>query len=515
MIDYNHGKMGIRNLFHIKGSVLQKTLVWSLPASLLAAVLHKFVFEHNPDDGTKNVSNVVSSINGSFTYVLGFLVVFRTQQAYSRYWEGVSLIQQTRGQWFNATASLVAFCTENQEKKQKVLQFQHLLVRLVSILHCTALQQIAEISDEEWRTIDRSGIDIPSMSYLATKSDKCEIIFLWIQRLIGENMANGVVVAAPPIVSRVFQDLSLGIVNINSAKKINEIPFPFPYAQMVVWMLIIFTIVTPLGLAQYAGHYYHAAIMSFLIITIYWAINFIAVELEMPFGSDENDLPMLEFQNRMNMSLKSLLDEHAQIPPMFDLEKMSPVTVESPMCWNSDDIISPPGVSASENSPEFKRWSVALQSRKQNMVVQHTDVLANSAKLLQTLPSAFAVTASQAVSKTLNIPRSLVDTTSNVAPEPHIQGDQVNIEVEQPPCQRPRSWEAGMIACNREMADHLEKVEQDVAILVEFGRRLTMKGAESREESGLPEVDLSNYDFSVLQSAISSHPGFPGKISQM
>lgn len=127
MIDYNHGKMGIRNLFHIKGSVLQKTLVWSLPASLLAAVLHKFVFEHNPDDGTKNVSNVVSSINGSFTYVLGFLVVFRTQQAYSRYWEGVSLIQQTRGQWFNATASLVAFCTENQEKKAKGLTVSALI----------------------------------------------------------------------------------------------------------------------------------------------------------------------------------------------------------------------------------------------------------------------------------------------------------------------------------------------------------------------------------------------------
>jgi len=188
MIRYKPGRWGVRYIFHLNGSVFPKAFFWAAPAALIAVLLREFVFDKDMPNGPRNVSNVTTTVFSSFTYVLGFLVVFRTQQAYSRYWEGVSLVQVTRGQWFNAASSLVAFCSADPEKKEKVEQFQHLLIRLISILHCTALQQIADVEDDaNWTTIDRSGIDIPSMSYLATKTEKCEIIFLWIQRLIIEH----------------------------------------------------------------------------------------------------------------------------------------------------------------------------------------------------------------------------------------------------------------------------------------------------------------------------------------
>jgi len=222
----------------LHGSVLPRACGLALPAALCAFALHVFVFKH--DDGPVNVSNVVTTFYGSYTSVLGFLVVFRSQGAYTRYWEGASLLQQTRGQWFNATSSLVAFCSSDPDKKTKVKEFQHLVVRLVSIMHCTALQQISDIPDEKWITLDRSGIDIPSMSYLASKSSKCEIIFQWIQRLIGENISNGVLCAAPPIMSRVFQDLSLGLLHANTAKK-NSMKYPFHF-HMHKWSRSCFSV---------------------------------------------------------------------------------------------------------------------------------------------------------------------------------------------------------------------------------------------------------------------------------
>jgi len=47
-------------------------------------------------------------------------------------------------------------------------------------------------------------------------------------------------------------------------------------------------------------------------------VNYIAVELENPFGDDWNDLPLEEMQDDMNRSLISLLRKHAVRPPKFD-----------------------------------------------------------------------------------------------------------------------------------------------------------------------------------------------------
>jgi len=159
MITYAPGKWQVMFICRLNGSVLPRACAFALPAALCACVLHSFnVRKH---DEAINVSNVVTTFYGAYTSVLGFLVVFRSQSAYTRYWEGASLLQRTRGQWFNATSSLVAFCSSDPDKKTKVKEFQHLVVRLVSIMHCTALQQISDIPDEKWITLDRSLKEIP------------------------------------------------------------------------------------------------------------------------------------------------------------------------------------------------------------------------------------------------------------------------------------------------------------------------------------------------------------------
>merc|ERR1740121_919021 len=79
---------------------------------------------------------------GGYNMVLGFLLVFRTQQAYNRWWEGSSLLQTARGEWFCAYSNLIAFCTRAPDLQSEVDCFQHLLVRLISLLYGSALQQV-------------------------------------------------------------------------------------------------------------------------------------------------------------------------------------------------------------------------------------------------------------------------------------------------------------------------------------------------------------------------------------
>lgn len=47
----------------------------------------------------------------AYIAILGFMVVFRSNQAWTRYWEGADLVLQARGSWVSATSSLIAFCS--------------------------------------------------------------------------------------------------------------------------------------------------------------------------------------------------------------------------------------------------------------------------------------------------------------------------------------------------------------------------------------------------------------------
>eukprot|EP00927_Polykrikos_kofoidii_P028849 TRINITY_DN25062_c0_g1_i2.p1 TRINITY_DN25062_c0_g1~~TRINITY_DN25062_c0_g1_i2.p1 ORF type:complete len:616 (+),score=86.25 TRINITY_DN25062_c0_g1_i2:154-2001(+) len=320
MIVYDFGDWGIGFVWSLKGSVFPKSVALALPNAIVSSLLH-FLLRLYAGSSPEIYQGM--AIWSSYTFVLGFLLVFRTQIAYSRFWEGGNLLQQVRGVWFNATSNLVAFTNPSPEKRTQVEAFEHLLVRLMSMLHCSALQQIAVMQDEHYEILGDAGIQIESLRYLSGVQDRCEVIMQWIQRLIVNNMASQVLPIAPPILSRVFQELSNGIVDVQSASRITQFQFPFPYAQMLTVMLLLHWMFTPIISAALVGSNLAAAIMTFCATFSLWSINYIAAELEMPFGDDPNDLPIENMQKAFNRSLRTLLDEHVKTPPKFEFDPRS------------------------------------------------------------------------------------------------------------------------------------------------------------------------------------------------
>merc|ERR1719162_1993888 len=78
------------------------------------------------------------------------------------------------------------------------------------------------------------------------------------------------------------------------------------------------SVMTPLICATTIQTPYWAGMSAFVIISAFWSINYIAVELEMPFGDDLNDLPIYEMQRDMNQSLLTLMNDVAQNVPGFE-----------------------------------------------------------------------------------------------------------------------------------------------------------------------------------------------------
>merc|ERR1719453_2549417 len=121
--------------------------------------------------------------------------------------------------------------------------------------------------------------------------------------------------------TRIFHQLGNGYTNLIDVQKITDIPFPFPYTQMVSLLLLISTVVTPIITGLHMASPQWAAGLAFMAVFGFWSINFIAAEIEMPFGDDKNDLPIIELQQEMNRDLKVLLSSETQIPPSFKFER--------------------------------------------------------------------------------------------------------------------------------------------------------------------------------------------------
>merc|ERR1719203_1263292 len=109
----------------------------SIPQAILAAFLSWLKNWSGYEDTSTTPSLVMTAISG-FVTILGFMVVFRSNQAWSRFWEGFTLVRTARGQWFNAASSLFAFCSRKPEKAQAVQAFQELIASLMSLLFATA-----------------------------------------------------------------------------------------------------------------------------------------------------------------------------------------------------------------------------------------------------------------------------------------------------------------------------------------------------------------------------------------
>ncbi|CAE7725309.1 unnamed protein product [Symbiodinium microadriaticum] len=318
MIAYSHGKWGIHVLLSFRGSVIPKALVWSVPCALVTILLHGHWGEEKGDDNLEMQG--IGTIWSGFSFVLGFLIVFRSNQAYSRFWESVTLFQQIGGEWLNAFSNLLCFCSKDPEKLDQVNEFRYYLSRFMSLLHCNTLQTLCELSDDSLEVLDLGGLCKKSLWHLQKSPDRSKTVLLWISCLIMEAHQHKTIEVPGPILSRAFQELSQGMVCVTDLRKIRDVPFPFPYSQYLCCMLIAHWILAPVVASQTVLKPWWAGIMVLVVSTSYWTLFYIAQEIDQPFGEDANDLPVREMQHKFNAKLQFFLEPLSTKVPDFSME---------------------------------------------------------------------------------------------------------------------------------------------------------------------------------------------------
>jgi putative membrane protein len=317
MIIYDAGKWHLWFAASLKGSVLPKAICWGLPSAIMAYFMHYMVKIGRVETITEDNAGLAQGWAG-FNFVLGFLLVFRTQISYARFWEGATMLENVRAQWINASKQLFAFVSSEPDRILDVRRFHHTAARLMSLMFCTLAMEAAT-APFDFEVLDLDVIDPHAIAFLETQEKKYEIVHSWICRYVIVAQQEGVLTAPPPILSRVFQDLGHGMRDARSMIKL-QILFPFPYAQVLTWILMVHTCATPVVTACLMSSGRWTVSLTFINVSLFWSILYIAGELENPFGNDYNDLPLLEMQKSFNDTVSRLIDPRVQNVPRLTFD---------------------------------------------------------------------------------------------------------------------------------------------------------------------------------------------------
>ena len=145
--------------------------------------------------------------------------------------------------------------------------------------------------------------------------DRSLVVYSWLTEHIAQHYKAEMEVA-PPIASRVFHELALGHNDFMQAKKISDIPYPFPFEQMSNISLGVFALTLPAVIcSEFSGpgdasdsHHVHvfafaASVCTFFVVAVFYCVSEVARELDDPFVNFPNELPLAYMQAECNKVL--------------------------------------------------------------------------------------------------------------------------------------------------------------------------------------------------------------------
>jgi len=225
--------------------------------------------------------------------VLGLFLVFRTNTAYDRWWEGRKLwggmVNSTR----NFALKLSAYLSrENHEDRE---WFAKMIPNFVFAMK------------ESLRTgVQLAELDPPDETFIADlrkyKHKPNRISSLMYSRINGLYRSNQITGDQLINVDKELKDF---IDLLGACERIKNTPIPYSYMMYVKKFITIYIITLPFGFVTQSG--YMTIPIALLVSFVLLSVELIAEEIEDPFGRDRNDLPLDELATKMRENVREIL----------------------------------------------------------------------------------------------------------------------------------------------------------------------------------------------------------------
>lgn len=147
------------------------------------------------------------------------------------------------------------------------------------------------------------GLTEREKEQLHKAEDKIDLLHSWVIEAISQASLQSDILTQAPILSRVYQELSNGMLGYNQAFKIALVQFPFAFAQMLTLFLFAFVFACPVAVYAFTGGELLTPLLTLFTVLGFWGIHEIAVEVENPFGGSANQLPMKPLHDSVCVSI--------------------------------------------------------------------------------------------------------------------------------------------------------------------------------------------------------------------
>ena len=226
--------------------------------------------------------------------VLGLFLVFRTNTAYDRWWEGRRLwggmVNSTR----NFAMKLNAYISrENHEDRD---WFYKMISNFVFAAkeNLRGGVQFAELDPppDESLINDLKKYKHKPNRIAALMYQKVNDIYIQ-KKFTGDHLIN------------LDKELKDFIDILGACERIKHTPIPYSYMMYVKKFIFIYIITLPFGFATQSG--YMTVPIVVLVSFVLLSVELIAEEIEDPFGRDINDLPLDELATKIRDNVREIL----------------------------------------------------------------------------------------------------------------------------------------------------------------------------------------------------------------
>lgn len=244
-----------------------------------------------------NVSNINSfkntlSVHSLIGFIMGLLLVFRTNSAYDRWWEG-------RKQWgalVNQTRNLALKCEAFFKSKEDV-NYKRIHSLIVAYPYA-AKEHLRKGVD-----VHKLELDEELKERLKRFKHKPNGIASLIYEELNSALNNKNITGEQLII--IDQELKEFTNVIGACERIRNTPIPFSYTLFIKKFIFIYVFTLPFGLIP-DFHYWSIPVVMFVFYVLV-SLEILAEEIEDPFGSDDNDLPTDELAGKIEESVGEIM----------------------------------------------------------------------------------------------------------------------------------------------------------------------------------------------------------------
>jgi len=291
MIDYDPHDWR-HHLLDIKGSMV-KQIFYRVALCVAWSVVVVYVYE------VHGVEQLAISEKGHVLIgvALGLLLVFRTNSSYDRFWEGRTqwgaIINETR----NLARLAVTWLTEADDLRRRLVHWT--IGFAYATMHSLRGNRGVGPAAQWLPAGEVEAVLAADQGPLAVACKMTEVLVEVRRRGLLSDQA-----------LRWFELNVQALVDyMGACERIQKTPLPFVYMVHLRRALILYCFTLPFALLSAFG--WGTALATLLISYTLYGIEEIGVEIESPFGFDDNDLPLERFCATIERDLLALLQTPA------------------------------------------------------------------------------------------------------------------------------------------------------------------------------------------------------------